>query len=223
MALQTNRLLPEFRYNVESQRYVAANGRYVARETVKAAGEAIVQKSIDNISTVSQRFYDGEISHKEWDASMRQHIRTLHVAEGTLASGGPANMDAAHYGRIGPVVREQYQFLNGLGERIQSGYYGEDLKANGFLVHAQMYGEAGRGTFEYVQGVNAIEGLGHDEIANVYGGNEHHCDGEGSCKQMNDLGWIRVDSEAFRKVWKWPGSRRCVTKDHCAVKTRKAA
>ena len=222
MALITSRITPEFRFSSKSQRFIGPDGRFVARETVHAAGEAVSQKAREGIEEISQRFKDGEITHKEWDAGMRQHIRTLHVAEATLASGGFDNMSPAKYGRCGPIVRDQFAFLNGMGERIQSGYYGDDLSKNGFMAHAKMYANGGRATFQYVQAMNTIEDLGHDIIWNILGQNEHHCTGDNSCEAMTDLGEVTVGSKVFRDDWIWPGGRLCILNCYCGVGSRKS-
>lgn len=215
--LTTSRLTPQFRYDTGASRFRASNGKFVARETVKAASESIGAQAVRNIESDSQRFYNGEISHAEWDAAMRGHIRDLHVSQSALASGGWEQMTPSSWGRSGAAVREQYAYLNGMGERIQSGYYGDDLSHNGFLAHARSYGQAGRQTFEKVQALTDLDEGG--EVSNELAGTvEHHCEGPRSCKAMSALGWVSHDDPR----WLWPGERLCITQCQCRTKTRKS-
>lgn len=218
--LTTSRLTPQFRYDTGANRFRAGNGKFVARETVKAASESIGAQAARNIESDSQRFYNGEISHADWDAAMRGHIRDLHVSQAALASGGWDAMTPRDWGRSGAAVREQYAYLNGMGERIQSGYYGADLSRNGFMAHAKSYGKAGRQTFERVQGLNALEDLGHGEVSNVLADRvEEHCNGPRNCIAMSALGWVKAD----HPDWLWPGERICGGGCQCRAATRKSA
>ena len=220
--LLTTRILPQFRYNILTQRYVAANGRFVSRETVKAAGESVVQQAGRDIEAVSLRFQRGEISHAQWDSEMRQNIRRLHVTQQSLACGGWENMTPKQRGRVGQLIREQYKYLNGMGQRIQSGHYGDDLSKNGFMNHATMYSKAGRFTFEYGQAMNAFDELGHDEVSNELDEQvEQHCKGPGSCPSVTGK-WYKIGSQEYNATWSWPGHRLCGPGCQCRAKTRKA-
>lgn len=216
--LLATRQIPQFKFNQAAQRFVAPNGRFVARETVKAASDMMNAQAARDMEAVSVRLQNGEITHAQWDSEMRLHIRRTVTGNAMLASGGRESMNQSKWGRAGALTREQNEYLNGMGERIQSGYYGEDLSKNGFVNHAKMYAKSGTGVFEYVKGRNAIEELGHTEIANELNENvEAHCKGEGSCKEITSFGWMSVDDER----WTYPGQRLCLGNCQCRVKTRK--
>lgn len=213
--LQFNRVVSQFRFNLEARRFVASNGQFVARETVRAAARSISEAAGREMESASQKFFDGQITHVEWDAAMRLNLRRAFAAEGMVAGGGRAQMTPRMWGRVGALLKKQYQFLNGFGIRIRDGTYGDNLEKNGFLAVARQYQNAARVAFERMDALNNIEELGHTTVENILSPLEQHCEGDGSCPSISELGPVSPDDEA----WLWPGDRLCRGACGCGVKT----
>jgi hypothetical protein len=139
-------LTPDYVWDSKAGRYASAEtGRYVSRATIKAELEKVVDRSSENIRALSQALKDGAISIPEWQTGMMREVKTLHVAQTAAANGGWAQMSQSDWGHTGSLVKKQYAYLENFAQQIQSG----EQPLNGrFVVRAEMYGDAGRSSYE---------------------------------------------------------------------------
>jgi hypothetical protein len=61
------------------------------------------------------------ISLEAWRASMRDMIKSVHLYDAAAAKGGWGQLTADDYGRIGAIVKKEYQFLERLANGISTG------------------------------------------------------------------------------------------------------
>ena len=96
---------------------------------------------IDEVDAVVERMYVGEISIGQWEEQMRALIRELHASIAAIGKGGWDQMTFADWGRIGPIVKEQYRYLHAFAEKIALDRDSISLAA--IKARAHMYGNAG--------------------------------------------------------------------------------
>lgn len=171
-----------------------------------------------DMRTLAEQLRRREISLPKWELEMRALMKDAHVGAAMLARGGQAQMSQADYGRVGRVLREQYQFLGRFRTDIVKGY---PLDGH-FLQRVGLYAQAARGgTFEAVRrDEEALRGRG--ERRNVLHVADH-CEGPGSCVEQTAFGWMAVDDERAIEI----GARICRGRCRCswvyrAVKARAA-
>jgi hypothetical protein len=196
-----------YTWDERAGRYRGPGGRYVSARDVRGATDGALDAANTRIRGVSSQLRAGSITAEEWALAMRAEIKRVHLWSAAAARGGWAQMTPADFGRVGAIVRRQYEYLNGFARQIAAG-----LPLDGrFLSRASMYGEAGRGTFEHFNRLERAE-HGEEEVRNVLGNAEHCPD----CFSETARGWVAADDMSL------PGSRQCRSKCKCRLEYRTA-
>lgn len=108
-------------WDSKANRYRDQQGRFVARTTITEARNRIVNDTQQKLRAISQQFLDGKISLAEWQTSFKDIIKAAHTLAAGIAMGGKANMTAADWGRVGQMIRVQYEALNRFALQIEAG------------------------------------------------------------------------------------------------------
>lgn len=196
-----------YRYNPAAHRYIASNGRFVPDSMVRAELDKALQASQKRMRTYSNKLRDGKMTVAEWQTGMMQEIKSTHLNSAALSKGGWGQMTQADYGRVGQQIRTQYDYLRNFANQIASG---EQRLDGVFLRRADMYFEAGRGTYhEFERREMAIRGF--DEEANILEPTARHCNG---CLEQTARGWVPVGS--LIRI----GARACLTRCRCRIQYR---
>jgi len=90
---------------------------------------------------LSEDVYTGKISIGQWEESMKRAIRELHSSVAAIGKGGWDKMTWADWGRLGPVMKDQYRYLHGFAEAIAANK--ESISIDAIKARARMYGNAG--------------------------------------------------------------------------------
>jgi len=72
---------------------------------------------------------------------MKRAIRELHSSVAAIGKGGWDKMTWADWGRLGPVMKDQYRYLHGFAEAIAANK--ESISIDAIKARARMYGNAG--------------------------------------------------------------------------------
>lgn len=131
------------RYRVLTSGYGQRAGTFVARSKVLALLEQRVDQSRDLLADITQAFYAGEMSGKQWQLSFAGQLKILYLQEASLGAGGWDRLTSADYGRIGGYLRGEYGRLTGFAQDILD----ENITEAQALARARMYGGKGRGMF----------------------------------------------------------------------------
>ena len=138
-------LTPPYRWNEAARRYIGPGGRFVPQSAIRGALETVIDASKGGIRELSEALQAGRVTLAEWQLGMARQIKLIHTASGALAQGGWAQMSQADWGSTGQLLRQQYAWLNNFAAEVGDG--SQPLNGN-FLRRANMYGDAGRGTYE---------------------------------------------------------------------------
>lgn len=99
------------RWNPTLARYIDARGRMVPQATVRNALDASLVRAEARARLYADQLRRGELSLGQWEQSMRVLVKDVHIFSVAGSVGGWAQLGPAEYGRIGQIVRTQYDFL----------------------------------------------------------------------------------------------------------------
>ena len=202
-----NPLLPQYRWNVKAAQYAdQATGRFVSRQLIRGQLEKVVDGSSQVMRALSQQLRDGNISLADWQLEMMQQIKTTHLAGAAMQKGGWQQMSQADFGRVGRIVRTEYEFLRNFAEQVASGKQKLD---GSFTRRAAMYGQQGRPTYLTFWDSTASQ-RGFDEERSILQPAEH-------CTEC-----ISEDAKGFQPLGQMIpiGNRICRSNDKCVKEFR---
>lgn len=95
-------------------------------------------------SLLMQRFYAGETELGEWQASMRDFLRTANKLQLITGAGGDrSQVDNEDWLRLGPELQKQYRHLADFAQELEAGGLTEGQAS----VRAQMYARSTQASF----------------------------------------------------------------------------
>lgn len=202
-----NPLTPQYLWNERAAQYTnRKTGRFVSRQVIRDQLDNVIDASSQVMRAVSQQLRDGDISLAEWQTQMMQQIKTTHLAGGAMQRGGWQQMTQADFGRVGQIVRREYDFLRTFAKQIASG----EQKLDGTLARrAGLYGQQGRPTYLAFWDNTAAQ-RGFDEERSVLQPAEH-------CTEC-----ISEDAKGFQPIGQMIpiGQRICRSNDRCLKEFR---
>lgn len=213
MAKRRSSLTPAFEYDESTAQYrwiVGPNkGRFVPRLVVRGAIDDYLENKAAYTRSVSENLRRREISIPQWQREMERTSAKVHLANAAAAKGGWHNLTQSDYGRVGQLVRSEFQYLRRFAVQIEN-----RLPLDGrFMQRALQYAEAGRHTF-YVFKDLEMERLGMDEERSI----RHAQDSCDDCLFWEAEGWVPRGSSPH------PGGtgRRCRRKCKCDKQHRRS-
>ena len=119
----------------------------------------------------------------QWQLAMRDAIKDIHLASGSLARGGWKQMSQSDFGRVGNELRFQYAKLNQFARQISNG-----LPLDGrFVRRAVLYAQAGR--VSYTSALTQEMALrGMNEEKSVLAAADHCSE----CLSEAAKGWVEI-------------------------------
>jgi len=169
-----------FRWSEKAQRYIAPNGRFVARAKVLAELDRVRRGVGQEMRELAKQLQAGEISRVEWLIAMKSRVKALHLAHAAVAAGGMDKLTPSDLGRVGAAVRRQYEFLRR--------WEAEGLPVDGrFIARAELYAGAAYGTFSDLERIKH-KAVGYTEAKRVLGIAEHCSD----CLEWANK-WLPID------------------------------
>lgn len=170
-----------YTFDPRTGRYRAPNGRLVPRAEIRDAVDRAIAALRRQASDVTAQLRAGTISVDEWETAMRQVVKDTHLLNMVASRGGWDQMTQADFGRVGQIVRTQYNYLGGFAAEIGAGIQPLDGRVT---VRAQMYADMGRATYETDQRVQQ-RALGASEERSILHPADH-CD---DCIAEAAKGW----------------------------------
>lgn len=194
-----------WRWNQEAGRYIVTRegaaalnrpaGSFVSVNTLSQNRELFLDSQKDKAQDLIGNLLDESISITDWVMAMRQEVKIAHLAQYMLAKGGKSQMTQADYGRVGQVLREQYQFLNGFAEDILDG----NLSEAQMRARANLYFNSSNSSFH--RGRAASFGLDLPQ---------YPADGQTRCRANCKCRWdISEDDEQWLAYWRLSPAEHC--------------
>lgn len=191
-----------YRWNGNSERYIAPSGRFVSRSAVRATLDVVLDRQMSRISAVSDALVAGDVELPVWRQHMLEAVKTAHLEGAAVAKGGWMRLTQDDYEWVGQRVRGQLTYLQAFHDSLASGIAPMDGTVGS---RAAMYVEAGRGT-QRVMEARMAQARGVDQEKNVLGGSRDPCS---ECPALSAMGWQPVGS--LPPV----GARQCLSRCKC--------
>lgn len=196
-----------YAWNDAAGRYIdTRTGRFVSRQAVRDDLDAVLDGLTAKMDLVSQALVQGAIDLDEWQLQMMDLVKRAHLVSAAAQQGGWAQMTQADFGRVGQIVRREYDYLRRFAEQIASGE--QPLDGN-IGRRARMYGQQGRNTYYAFTRVE-MRKRGYDQERNVLNPADH-CEG---CLEETAKGWQAIGQMVQI------GQRTCKSNDKCSVEYR---
>lgn len=200
---RSSSLTPAYTWDVRTQRYHNASGRFVPQSAVRASLDRTLDNAGKGIRSSTQALREGRVSLADWQAGMRANLKASHLAATALAKGGWHNMAPSDYGRVGRILRDQYGYLSNFAAEITSGKQKLDGRV---LVRADLYAQSGRPTYE-AERQRAAEIDGKTLVRSI----RHASDSCPGCIEQEAAGVQRIAD------WTPIGARECRTRCRCSA------
>lgn len=184
-----------------------ATGRTITSAAVRAELDAAIDRSMLDTRQLSLSLQQGQIDLKEWQLAMRRRIKDVHITAAVSQRGGWERMTQVDWGRVGQLIRVQYEYLDKFAIEIASGTQPLDGR---FLFRSQMYDEAAIRTHE-IFGRYLARNAGYDEERSILDPGAKHC---AQCVDEANRGWVPIGTLVPL------GERTCLTRDRCTMQYR---
>lgn len=194
-----------WRYDPISGRYRGANGRFLSARTV----EALVDGRINRLGAELRRFTrmlsDGDITLDQWQGSVREALKLVHVQAAIIGNGGRETMGASDWGRIGQRLRVEYAYLQGFANDLLGGR----VSVAQSLARIGLYAQSIRGSFWEGTAIRS-EKQGYTLMQRILDSQAQHCQ---NCLDYAARGVVPIGSLPL------PGQRcECRANCRCSVK-----
>jgi hypothetical protein len=104
---------------------------------------------------LAERMYVGDISIGQWEEQMKKAIRELHTSVAAIGKGGWDQMTPADWGRLGPILKEQYKYLHRFAQYISDNR--DTISISAIKARAHLYGNAGNNTAYTIEAGHVLE------------------------------------------------------------------
>lgn len=207
MPIAKRSFVSAFDWDPRSSRYRRrATGQFVSRDAIRGALEGALRTARREMDSTSRLLQSGAISVADWRERMAAHIKATHLYSAAMPRGGWAQLTAADFGRVGRLVRIQYEYLSNFAAQLAAG-----LPTDGrFLTRSRMYQNAAREVYHESERVEMRDEQGMTEERNILA-NADNCDG---CLVETSRDWVPIGS--LKPI----GRRTCLTNCLCRIKYR---
>lgn len=112
-------------YDKAKRQYVR-DGKYVTRVELRAHFEGLSDFVQRQAGKLGKQFDSGKLSAAEFNAAMRELLKSSHIVAASIGRGGKAQMTAKDWARVGRKINWQYGYLDKFTRKLEAG----TLKAN---------------------------------------------------------------------------------------------
>ncbi len=137
----------DYKWDAATGRY-RLNGRFVPESTVLRELDSYIDSAAQRMMELSRSLQSGSLDLASWQTQMMQEIKLSHINASQLAHGGRAQMSQADYGRVGRIIRTQYDYVRAWGRDIAAGSAPVDGR---LIARSALYANAARPTFESIR------------------------------------------------------------------------
>lgn len=132
-------------WDTVSRRYRnTATGRYLSQARITSLRDEYASEQRQWADQAARRLAQRDWTVRRWEDEVRVVIKRTYLAEYMLGRGGRNAMTPADYGRVGNLLRDQYQYLRNFALDIQAGKLTEAQIA----ARTQLYHESAIQAFE---------------------------------------------------------------------------
>lgn len=188
------------------------SGRFMAHERVRdlvRQGLGASKAASDELAglVAGQRLTPGD-----WRALMREELKGEYIRQYLLGRGGLPQMRPSDWGRVGGMLAEQYEYLEGFAAQV-GGLTEGQIKTRLARERSAMYFNSAREAFERAQAV-AMKAAGHEEERWRRNPTAESCE---DCTEYESQGWQPAGHFPFPG----DGKTACLTGCQCHKEYRR--
>lgn len=191
-------------YDPVSGRYRGSNGRFLSQSAISALVDGRINSLDAQLRRYTSMLADGSITLDQWQQSVREALKLVHVQAAIIGHGGKDGMGPAEWGRIGQRLRMEYRYLEGFARDLLDGR----VSAAMALARISLYAQSVRGT--YWEGASIRqEKQGYTLMRRILDAQAKHCQ---DCLNYAARGLVPLGSVPM------PGQRcECRSRCRCSV------
>lgn len=188
-------------------RYRDARGHFVSEAVIRGGVDNVIAQAQQDMRAVAQKFRtDDAFTVADFQREMMRLIKLTHVTSALAVYGGKQHMTPSTWGRVGQIIRVQYQYVTKMSQDILDGRQ----RLNGRLdVRAMQYANAARATYENLRRIQ------QPEYGRVFERNVLHA--KESC-----VGCVSATGRGWEPIGSLPpiGARECRGNCRCTMQYR---
>lgn len=159
----------------------------------------------NDVDALAERLFTGNVSIGAWEESMKKMIRELCASTAAISKGGWDNMTFQEWGRLGPVLKEQYRFLHSYAEYISAN--SDTVSIDYLKARANMYGRPSAHIMSMMTAGIEISHL----LPWLPGDLSTLCDGNCKCEWSLSIENHAGNINTVRAVWELNPAEHCQT------------
>jgi hypothetical protein len=140
--------MPSFSFNPGSQRYQWSSGdkkgQFVSKADLDGLMDGYNDQQADAIQAITKRMLNKRIGVNNWILEMAGALKPAHINAYTIGIGGKEQLNSSEYGKIGAILKEEYQYLRQFGRDILD----QKLTRKQIEARANLYAESLYRSFE---------------------------------------------------------------------------
>ena len=171
-------------------------GTYVGQSRMVQLRDAFIAQSKVRTNALAAQIANGDITLQQWQMGMREVIKDTYINEYMLGAGGRNAMTQSDWGRVGQMVREQYEYVDRFARDIADGRYTEA----GIAARARMYPESASQAYER----GNTESRGMPQLPAYPGDGSTQCLSNCKCRWL-----IKETDDAWECTWKISPAENC--------------
>jgi hypothetical protein len=192
-------------------RYRDARGRIISAPQARDILDRTLDNAADPVRELAAQLREGNIALEDWRLAMQQQIKNAHIVAAVMQRGGWDNMTQSDWGRVGQIIRTQYDYLEGFARDIMDG----TQRLDGTLYRrALSYINAGRDTYNTFGRLIAMDS-GYSVVGSALNPADH-------CAECVEYDGHWYDITTFASLnggperYKPPGNRECLKNCRCS-------
>lgn len=197
-----------WQWEPRARRYRGPRGQWIGVNSMRELKEQFIEAQKAKMEKLVERMANGDITRREWVLASREVIKGTYVDLYALSKGGRGAMTQSDYGKLGAMLKGQYQRLQEFEAALRDG----KLTQQGAAYRAKLYINSARQVFSEGER-GAAQTAGMDEERRVLHPAEHCQD----CKDYAARGWQPLGT--LPKI----GESECRVNCRCTFEFRKAA
>ena len=195
-------------------------GRFISKAHVLELLQFSINASNAAVDSLANYIANGMISPSDWMNAFRWEIKSEYIRQYLVGIGGRAQMTPSEWGKLGSLIKEQYQYLKGFAADVAKG----EMTEGQIRARMNMYINSSREAYFVARGRVIVKLKLFDEVIWTLGIAEHCPD----CIERSEMGWMPITEDggfptADGSAFPGDGSTVCLTNCKCQLNYRNSA
>lgn len=133
-----------WQWEPRARRYRGPRGQWIGVNSMRELKEQFIEAQKAKMEKLVERMANGDITRREWVLASREVIKGTYVDLYALSKGGRGAMTQSDYGKLGAMLKGQYQRLQEFEAALRDG----KLTQRGAAYRARLYINSARQAFQ---------------------------------------------------------------------------